>query len=336
MTKRKIHIFWTALLATSATMPISAAVTPETQICEIDGIIYRLEPGPAATVTGHEWPSGNIVDRLELQSFIPSSSFSVYDSDIESSDGRGIPVRFIGEGAFQGCNINTLVLPSQLIEISANAFREASIGNLIFPINLRLISPGAFYGVSGIDMLNLPDALIFAGQRAFACMPHLTGIGVGPHLYLTDEALAGNSIDAIRIYSEVKPPEPDPSAFWFQGEHSDPRWTLYIPEGTYTDYRPSLADWRSNWVGANVVEMHDSPMAQTIKEATSSLNLRIKTCGHTITIDRITDVDNGKVDIFDIHGRLIESHDMTPLSLTVAPGIYVVKHGNESVKVSVR
>lgn len=329
-------------MMTAAAMLFAAALTASanepvmTKSAVIDGIVYQLGNVPAVTVTGHEWPAGEMIERLEPLAGVNLSSF--IGKPAAGSEDPVIPVRFIGRNAFEGCIINELILPLSLEEISTDAFRNATINHIEFPPKLGLIRAGAFYGVKGIEWLNLPDGLRSVDQQAFADMPDVRQITIPPYIHLALESMAGlRNLEAIRIYSKIKPREICGGEFiYVTDEDQYPRWTLYIPKGTYKDYVPDgMIAWRSGWVGQNVVEMEDSPMAETIKEAVGE-RLNVKLQGRTLTLEP-ADEGPAHVAVYDMQGRMVADRELHGAeSLTLPQGIYVVKCGPETKKIAIR
>ncbi|MDE7224884.1 MAG: leucine-rich repeat domain-containing protein [Acetatifactor sp.] len=88
------------------------------------------------------------------------------------TDINGMPVKVIGENAFDSLEIKWLRLPETLVRIEDGAFRNTGIGRMELPENLEYIGAEAFAGC-GLERLQLPDQLLTIGERAFAGSPDL-------------------------------------------------------------------------------------------------------------------------------------------------------------------
>lgn len=328
--KAAAAMLFAAALTATANEPVMMKSTV------IDGIVYQLGNVPAVIVTGHEWPAGEMIERLEPLAGVNLSRFTGKPADGE--DDPVIPVRFIGRNAFEGCMINELILPLSLEEISIDAFRNATINHIEFPPRLSLIRAGAFYGVKGTEWLNLPDGLRSVDPQGFSEMPDVRQVTVPPYCYFALESIAGlRNLEAIRIYSRIKPPEICGGEFFYPTDRDwHPRWTLYIPKGTYKDYVPDgMIAWRSLWIGRSVVEMEDSPMAETIKEAAGE-RLKVRLQGRTLTVEPAGG-EPERVAVYDMHGRTVADRELNGAeALTLPQGIYVVKCGSETRKIAIR
>lgn len=88
------------------------------------------------------------------------------------TDINGMPVKVIGENAFDGLEIKWLRLPDTLVRIEDGAFRNTGISRMELPENLEYIGAEAFAGC-GLERLQFPDQLLTIGERAFAGSPDL-------------------------------------------------------------------------------------------------------------------------------------------------------------------
>ena len=122
----------------------------------------------------------------------------------------------IGSYAFEGCRgLTSLTLPAGITEIGDFAFSDCSgLTSLTLPAGITEIGFGTFWGCSGLTSLNLPAGITKIGDKAFNGCSGLT---------------------SIYVYAE-KVPEIGSNEF----EGCDAKkCTLYVPMGTYDDYRLS-------------------------------------------------------------------------------------------------
>lgn len=77
-------------------------------------------------------------------------------------------VRFIGEGAFEGCTgLEEAVLPASLEEIGARAFAYTGLKEVRFPEGVTEIGACAYEGCTELKRVFYPDGLERIGNRAF-------------------------------------------------------------------------------------------------------------------------------------------------------------------------
>ena len=124
----------------------------------------------------------------------------------------------IGKGAFSYCRgLTSLTLPAGITEIGDYAF-ESCIGltSLTLPAGITKIGDYAFDGCSGLTSLNLPAGITKIGDGAFRGCSGLTSI----YVYAEKVPEKGYRYDVFERVDAKK-------------------CTLYVPMGTYDDYRLS-------------------------------------------------------------------------------------------------
>ena len=132
----------------------------------------------------------------------------------------------IGDYAFSGCrSLTNLTLPSSVTEIDYKAFEGCSgLISLTLPSSVTEIGDYAFLGCRGLTSLTLPSSVTEIGWCAFSGCSGLTSI------YVSRESPA--SIEAST----------------FEDANTE-KCILYVPKGTYDDYR--FTYWG---IFANIVE----------------------------------------------------------------------------------
>ncbi|MCF2611321.1 leucine-rich repeat domain-containing protein, partial [Prevotella copri] len=122
----------------------------------------------------------------------------------------------IGFGTFEGCSgLTSLNLPAGITRIGDDAFRDCSgLTSLNLPDGITSIGDRAFKGCSGLTSLNLPDGITEIGWYAFQGCSGLTSI----YVYAEKVPKIGGNV--------------------FEGIDAE-KCTLYVPMGTYDDYRLS-------------------------------------------------------------------------------------------------
>ena len=161
---------------------------------------------------------------------IPSSVTSIGDNafvDCSGLTSLTIPssVTLIGWGAFEGCSgLTSLNIPSSVTSIGASAFEGCSgLTSLNISSGVTLIGDCTFEGCSGLTSLNIPSSVTFIDWGAFDDCSGLTSIYVYPEKLPT----LGTDI--------------------FYGCDAK-NCTVYVPKGTYDDYKSSEFGYFENIV----------------------------------------------------------------------------------------
>ena len=131
----------------------------------------------------------------------------------------------LGMYAFKGCSgLTSLTLPSCVTSIGTAAFEGCSgLKSLTIPSCVTSIGREAFRGCSGLKSLTLPSSVTLIGEWAFDGCSGLTSIYVYPEKLPKLESNVFNGCDAKNC-------------------------TVYVPKGTYADYKLSEFGYFENIV----------------------------------------------------------------------------------------
>ena len=175
---------------------------------------------------------------------IPSSVTSIGNSVFFGCSGLTsltIPtsVTSIGEGAFFACSgLTSLTIPSSVTSIGVAAFYRCSgLTSLTIPSSVTSIGIGAFDGCSSLTSLTIPSSVISIGPEAFRYCSSLTSLTI-PSSVRSIGASAFVScygLNSIYVYPEKIPKL---GGYVFDGCDAK-NCTVYVPIGTYDDYRSS-------------------------------------------------------------------------------------------------
>ena len=134
-------------------------------------------------------------------------------------------VTSIGKAAFASCSrLTSLIIPSSVTSIGEEAFASCSrLTSLTIPSSVTSIGEAAFYGCSGLTSLTIPSSVTSIGNYTFWGCSGLTSI----YVYL--EKLPNLGTDVF-YRCDAK------------------NCTVYVPTGTYDDYKLSEFGYFENIV----------------------------------------------------------------------------------------
>ena len=149
----------------------------------------------------------------------------------------------IGEYAFAYCSgLTSLTLPVGITSIGEFAFSGCSgLTSLNLPAGITSIDKYAFSGCSRLTSLNLPAGITWIGESAFSYCSGLT---------------------SIYVYAEKVPRI---GRYAFEGCASR-KCTLYVPKGTYDNYRLSEFGYFENIVEFDATGIDKTTTSTDVKE----------------------------------------------------------------------
>ena len=77
-------------------------------------------------------------------------------------------IKVIGESAFSGCEISSIVIPEGVEEIKSGAFFSSSLSSISLPSTLTLIEDQVFTYCSNLKYIDIPESVTEIGYRCFA------------------------------------------------------------------------------------------------------------------------------------------------------------------------
>ncbi len=127
-------------------------------------------------------------------------------------------------------------LPPTLTAIGENAFSGTSITTLIIPSSVTTISRGAFYG-SSLQEISLPDNLTNISEGMFQDCSSLTTVRLGKETeYIGNFAFDGTDMADLYVPATI-PPVAAPDAFVNAKRPMAENCILHVPAGTKKIYR---------------------------------------------------------------------------------------------------
>ena len=179
----------------------------------------------------------------------------------------------IGEFAFMDCSgLTSLTLPAGITTIGRNAFSGCSgLTSLTLPAGITSIGYETFYGCSGLTSLTLPAGITSIGFGAFYGCSGLTSLTLPAGITsISDKAFYGCSgLASIYVYAEKVPRI---GRYAFEGCASR-KCTLYVPKGTYDNYRLSEFGYFENIVEFDATGIDKTTTSTDVEEVSRySLN----------------------------------------------------------------
>ena len=177
----------------SVTVPITVSgvydpVTGKTSYTDADGnqtevtdahykdYTYSVSNG-AATITKYTGNARNL--------YVPSTL-------------GGYPVKRIGEGAFAGCNFETVSLPSRLEIMDAYAFQNCvRLNSITLPETLTSIDPYAFENCTRLSSVTLPESLTKMYARVFNGCTQLKSLTIPQYVTQMDSMWSGRYVSCL-------------------------------------------------------------------------------------------------------------------------------------------
>ena len=207
-----------------------------------------------------------------------------------------VGITSIGEFAFSGCSgLTSLTLPARITSIGEYAFYGCSgLTSLNLPAGITSIGDDTFYGCSGLTSLTLPAGITSIGEYAFSRCSGLTSLNLPAGITSIDKyAFSGCSrltsltlpagitsigefafsycsgLTSIYVYAEKVPRI---GRYAFEGCASR-KCTLYVPKGTYDNYRLSELGYFENIVEFDATGIDKTTTSTDVEEVSRySLN----------------------------------------------------------------
>ena len=172
----------------------------------------------------------------------------------------------IGSSAFYGCSgLTSLTLPAGITSIGDDTFYGCSgLTSLTLPAGITSIGRSAFEDCSGLTSLTLPDGITSIDIRAFYGCSGLTSLtlpaGITSINYAAFAECSG--LTSIYVYAE-KVPKMGSDVFFYVDKKN---CTVYVPKGTYADYRSSNFGYFENIVEFDATGIDKTTTSTDVKE----------------------------------------------------------------------
>ena len=179
----------------------------------------------------------------------------------------------IGSRAFYGCSgLTSLTLPAGITSIGDDTFYGCSgLTSLTLPAGITSIGEYAFSGCSGLTSLTLPAGITSIDKYAFSGCSRLTSLTLPAGITSIGEFAFSycSGLTSIYVYAEKVPRI---GRYAFEGCVSR-KCTLYVPKGTYDNYRLSEFGYFENIVEFDATGIDKTTTSTDVEEVSRySLN----------------------------------------------------------------
>ena len=172
----------------------------------------------------------------------------------------------IGDDAFYGCSgLTSITLPAGITEIGGGAFGFCSgLTSINLPAGITSIGEYAFYGCSGLTSVTLPAGITEIGECAFYGCSGLTSLTLPSSLTQIDDYAFSkcSGLTSIYVYAEKVPKIGE---YVFTGCDAK-KCTIYVPKGTYGDYRSSDFGYFENIVEFDATDVDKTTTSTNVEE----------------------------------------------------------------------
>ena len=234
---------------TSLTLPAGITSISDNAFFDCSGLTSLTLPAGITSIGSDAFSGCSGLTSLKLPAGITSISNGAF-WHCRGLTSLTLPagITWIGDCAFYGCSgLTSINLPAGITTIGEGAFAGCSgLTSLNLPAGITSIGEGAFAICSGLTSLTLPAGITSIGEYAFDSCSGLTSLilpasitSIGSYAFSSCSGLT-----SIYVYAE-KVPKMGSDVF----DYCDTKkCILYVPKGTYADYRSSEFGYFENIV----------------------------------------------------------------------------------------
>ena len=225
---------------TSLTLPAGITEIGESTFSDCSGLTSLTLPDGITSIGISAFAYCSGLTSLNLPAGITSINYGAF-LDCSGLTSLTLPdgITSIGSRAFYGCSgLTSLTLPAGITSIGDDTFYGCSgLTSLTLPAGITSIGEYAFSGCSGLTSLTLPAGITSIDKYAFSGCSGLTSLTLPAGITWIGESAFSYCSGLTSIY-EYAEKVPRIGRYAFEGCASR-KCTLYVPKGTYDDYRLS-------------------------------------------------------------------------------------------------
>ena len=225
---------------TSLNLPAGITEIGESTFSDCSGLTSLTLPAGITSIGISAFAYCSGLTSLTLPAGITSINYGAF-LDCSGLMSLTLPdgITSIGSRAFYGCSgLTSLTLPAGITSIGDDTFYGCSgLTSLTLPAGITSIGEYAFSGCSGLTSLNLPAGITSIDKYAFSGCSRLTSLTLPAGITSIGEFAFSycSGLTSIYVYAEKVPRI---GRYAFEGCASR-KCTLYVPKGTYDNYRRS-------------------------------------------------------------------------------------------------
>ena len=259
---------------TSLTLPVGITSIGEFAFSGCSGLTSLTLPAGITSIGEYAFYGCSGLTSLNLPAGITEIGESTF-SDCSGLTSLTLPdgITSIGISAFAYCSgLTSLNLPAGITSINYGAFLDCSgLTSLTLPDGITSIGSRAFYGCSGLTSLTLPAGITSIDKYAFSGCSRLTSLTLPAGITWIGESAFSycSGLTSIYVYAEKVPRI---GRYAFEGCASR-KCTLYVPKGTYDNYRLSEFGYFENIVEFDATGIDKTTTSTDVEEVSRySLN----------------------------------------------------------------
>ena len=259
---------------TSLTLPVGITSIGEFAFSGCSGLTSLTLPAGITSIGEYAFYGCSGLTSLNLPAGITEIGESTF-SDCSGLTSLTLPdgITSIGSRAFYGCSgLTSLTLPAGITSIGDDTFYGCSgLTSLTLPAGITSIGEYAFSGCSGLTSLNLPAGITSIDKYAFSGCSRLTSLTLPAGITSIGEFAFSYCSGLTSIY-EYAEKVPRIGRYAFEGCASR-KCTLYVPKGTYDNYRLSEFGYFENIVEFDATGIDKTTTSTDVEEVSRySLN----------------------------------------------------------------
>ena len=252
---------------TSLTLPVGITSIGYDAFAYCSGLTSLTLPAGITSIGEYAFYGCSGLTSLTLPAGITEIGESTF-SDCSGLTSLTLPagITSIGISAFAYCSgLTSLNLPAGITSINYGAFLDCSgLTSLTLPDGITSIGSRAFYGCSGLTSLTLPAGITSIDKYAFSGCSRLTSLTLPAGITSIGEFAFSycSGLTSIYVYAEKVPRI---GRYAFEGCASR-KCTLYVPKGTYDNYRFSEFGYFENIVEFDATGIDKTTTSTDVEE----------------------------------------------------------------------